>query len=133
MRQLSGNPARSRIKPRFAAPGPPPEPHEPAPFILDLSPQLHHSGSTTLHSPTLRTLAPAVTVRVSPRDARELGISDGSMVQVVEGGTRILLQARLDDTLRRGTVAVMPASFRERGVDPCHGECRPRRVRLETV
>jgi predicted molibdopterin-dependent oxidoreductase YjgC len=133
MRQLSGNPARSRIKPRFAAPGPPPDPDELAPFILDLSPQLHHSGSTTLRSPTLRTMAPAVTVRVSPRDARELGISDGSMVQVVEAGTRILLQARLDDTLRRGTVAVMPASFRERGVDPCHGECRPRRVRLETV
>jgi predicted molibdopterin-dependent oxidoreductase YjgC len=133
MRRLSGDPTRSPISPRFAVPEPPPVPEDLGRFVLDLSPQLFHSGSTTLHSATLRELAPPVSVHVSPRDAGELGIADGTMVRVAEGETRLLLQARVDGTLRQGTVAVSPSSLRERGFEMDPGHCKPRRVRLEIV
>jgi len=133
MRRLSGDPTRSRISPRFARPGPPPAARDVRPFILDVSPQLFHSGCTTLRSTTLRELAPPLSVRVSPCDAGELGISEGAMVCVVEGETRLLLPARLDGTLRQGTVAVLPPALRERGLELDFDHCRLRQVRLELV
>jgi predicted molibdopterin-dependent oxidoreductase YjgC len=131
MRRLSGDPARSAISPRFAVPEPPPVPEDLGRFVLDPSPQLFHSGCTTLHSAALRELSPPVSVRVSLHDAGELGIADGDMVRVIESETKLLVQARVDRTLRKGIVAISPTSLSEYGFETDPGHCGPRRVKLE--
>ncbi len=74
-------------------------------FLLDPSPQLFHSGSTTRRSALLEELSPSVAVRLSPRDAQELGVVGGQAVRLVQDGTEVLLRARLDRRVPQGVVA----------------------------
>jgi len=75
-------------------------------FLLDAAPQLFHSGSVTTRSTLLQELSPTVAVRLNPADARSLGVSRGEVVEVSSGHGEILLRARLDRAVRRGTVVV---------------------------
>jgi predicted molibdopterin-dependent oxidoreductase YjgC len=88
-------------------PVPPPRAAEIATgFLLDASPQLFHSGAVTRHSELLQELSPTVAVRVNPADARSLGVSRGEVVKVSSHLGEILMRARLDRAVRRGTVVV---------------------------
>ena len=94
-------------RPRLLRLAPAPAPRQGAPFagmLLDASPQLFRSGSTTDYSPLLQELAPSVALRLSPVDAAGLGLSNGDAVQLTAGGRELLLRARLDPTVRPGTV-----------------------------
>jgi anaerobic selenocysteine-containing dehydrogenase len=133
MRRLSSDPIRSQVRPRFVSPEPPPTPRNLEPFALDLSPRLFHSGTTTLRSASLTELAPPVSAYVAPADAGRLGISDGTMVRVVEGQSRLLLSARIDATLRHGTVAILPHSLRAHGLELDPGRFTPLQVSVEVV
>jgi NADH-quinone oxidoreductase subunit G len=73
-------------------------------MLLDASPQLFRSGSITDHSRLLQELAPSVALRLSPHDAAEIGVSNGDAVRLSAGGREALLRARLDATVRRGTL-----------------------------
>lgn len=75
-------------------------------FLLDAAPQLFHSGSVTTRSRLLQELSPTVAARLNPADARSLGVSRGEVVEVSSGHGEILLRARLDRAVRRGTVVV---------------------------
>jgi anaerobic selenocysteine-containing dehydrogenase len=75
-------------------------------FLLDAAPQLFHSGSVTTRSRLLQELSPTVAVRLNPADARSLGVSRGEVVAVSSDHGEILLRARLDRAVRRGTVVV---------------------------
>ena len=73
-------------------------------MLLDPSPQLFHSGAVTARSPLLAGLAPAVALGLHPDDAAELGIAGGDPVAVSAGSRELLFRARLDPTVRHGTV-----------------------------
>jgi anaerobic selenocysteine-containing dehydrogenase len=75
-------------------------------MLLDVSPQLFHSGSVTRRSRLLQELAPTVAARLSPADARELGVENEETIRVVVDEREALLRARIDRTVRRGTVVV---------------------------
>jgi formate dehydrogenase alpha subunit len=75
-------------------------------MLLDVSPQLFHSGSVTRRSRTLQELSPTVAARLSPSDAGELGVRNGDAIRLAVGNREMLLRARLDSTVRRGTVVV---------------------------
>jgi anaerobic selenocysteine-containing dehydrogenase len=53
----------------------------------------------------LEELSPSVAVRLSPRDAQELGVVGGQAVRLVQDGTEVLLRARLDRRVPQGVVA----------------------------
>ncbi len=93
---------------------PPARAATPSGFVLDPSPQLFHSGSTTRHSAHLEELSPTVAVRLSPRDARALGVSGGETVRLVQDGTEVLLRARLDRKVPQGVV-IAPWTSRSDG------------------
>ena len=90
---------------RLAPPSAPPSRAVDA-FLLDAAPQLFHSGSLTYRSPVLRELAPTIAVRIHPTDAAEVGVSGGEVVAVAGDGGELLLRARIDPTVRPGTVVV---------------------------
>ncbi len=101
-----GAPVPESCQPRFLSP-PPPRPASLAGagrMLLDPSPQLFHSGAVTARSPLLAALAPAVTLGLHPADAVRLGIGSGDPVAVSDGTRELLFRARLDPTVRRGTV-----------------------------
>lgn len=75
-------------------------------FLLDAAPQLFHSGSVTTKSRLLQELSPTVAVRINPFDAKSLGVTRGEVVEVSSGLGEILMRARLDRSVRRGTVVV---------------------------
>jgi predicted molibdopterin-dependent oxidoreductase YjgC len=75
-------------------------------MLLDVSPQLFHSGSVTRRSSALQELSPTVAARLSPTDAGGLGVQNGDTIRVTAGKRELLLRARLDRTVRRGTVVV---------------------------
>jgi hypothetical protein len=75
-------------------------------MLLDVSPQLFHSGSVTRRSRILQELSPTVAARLSPADAGELGVQNGDAIRVAAGKRELLLRARLDSTVRRGTIVV---------------------------
>jgi formate dehydrogenase alpha subunit len=75
-------------------------------MLLDVSPQLFHSGSVTRRSGILQDLSPTVAARLSPSDAKELGVQNGDAIRVAAGQRELLLRARLDSTVRPGTVVV---------------------------
>jgi predicted molibdopterin-dependent oxidoreductase YjgC len=75
-------------------------------ILLDPSPQLFHSGSVTAHSRQLRELAPTVAVRIHPDDAREFGVRGGEVVTISGAGRELMLRARIDRTVRTGSVVV---------------------------
>ncbi len=73
-------------------------------LLLDASPQLFRSGSVTDRSAVLQELAPSAVLRISPRDAATNGVQAGDMVRLTAGGREALLRARVDATVRDGTV-----------------------------
>ncbi len=75
-------------------------------MLLDVAPQLFHSGSVTRRSRRLQELSPTVAARLSPDDAVELGVRTGDAIRVAAGGRELLVRARLDSTVRRGTAVV---------------------------
>lgn len=75
-------------------------------FLLDAAPQLFHSGSVTTRSALLQDLSPTVAVRLNPVDARVLGVARGEVVAVSSEKGEVLLRARLDRTVRQGSVIV---------------------------
>jgi formate dehydrogenase alpha subunit len=75
-------------------------------MLLDVSPQLFHSGSVTKRSAALQELSPTVAARLSPGDAGDLGVQNGDTIRIAAGERELLLRARLDRTVRRGTVVV---------------------------
>jgi predicted molibdopterin-dependent oxidoreductase YjgC len=75
-------------------------------ILLDTSPQLFHSGSVTKHSRLLQELSPTLAVRISPHDARELGVRSGETIRLAVEERELLLRARIDRTVRRGTAVV---------------------------
>jgi anaerobic selenocysteine-containing dehydrogenase len=96
-----------RPQPLRLTPAPQPRAAEVASaFLLDAAPQLFHSGSVTMRSNLLQDLSPTVAVRLNPADARSLGVTKGEVVEVSSGLGDVLLRARLDRTVRRGTVVV---------------------------
>lgn len=117
MRRLVRDPRGASPQPRFA---PPVEIHPPPrmdKFYLDLSPQLFHSGSTTLRSALLKELAPPVSLMMAPGDAEKLGISEGAMVRLSVGSTKLLLRALIDTAVREGTIATLPQSLKAHARD----------------
>ena len=60
----------------------------------------------TLRSRLLQQLSPTVAIRLSPDDARELGVENGEAIRVATAERELLLRARLDRTVRRGTVVI---------------------------
>jgi formate dehydrogenase alpha subunit len=75
-------------------------------MLLDVSPQLFHSGSVTRRSRRLQELSPTVAARLCPADAQELGVRNGKAIRVTTREGELLLRARLDRTVRPGTVVV---------------------------
>ncbi len=75
-------------------------------MLLDVSPQLFHSGSITRRSRRLQELAPTLVVRLCPDDARDLAVRNGDPVRVSAGERELMLRARVDATVRKGTVVV---------------------------
>ena len=106
------DPRGSSPQPRFMPPVQIQPPRSNDQLYLDLSPQLFHSGSTTLRSALLKEFAPPVSLLLAPRDAAELGISEGAMVRLSVGNTKLLLRAMVDGTVREGTVAALPQSLK---------------------
>lgn len=98
---------RGRPQPRRLAPVEPPRAAASSSgFLLDAAPQLFHSGSVTMRSALLQELSPTVAVRINPVDARALGVGRGEVVAVSSSRGEVLLRARLDRTIRQGTVVV---------------------------
>ena len=94
-----------RPQPRGLSPAPQPSAAAvPAGFLLDAAPGLFHSGSVTMRSDLLQDLSPTVAVRLNPADARSLGVTRGEVVAVASRLGEVLLRARLDRDVRRGTV-----------------------------
>ena len=94
-----------RPRPRALTEEPPPRAGSAASgFLLDAAPQLFHSGSVTNRSALLQELSPTVAVRLNPADAKSLGVSRGEVVELSSEHGEILLRARLDPAVRRGTV-----------------------------
>ena len=54
----------------------------------------------------LQQLSPTVAVRLSPADARALGVESGETLRLATEERETLLRARLDRAVRRGTVVV---------------------------
>jgi predicted molibdopterin-dependent oxidoreductase YjgC len=82
-------------------------------FFLDAAPQLFHSGSITTRSALLQELSPTVAARLNPADALTLGVARGEVVTVSSDFGEVLLRARLDRSVRRGTVGVPWTGSRE--------------------
>ena len=90
-------------------------------LLLDPSPQLFHSGSTTTRSAVLRGLAPGIAVRIAPVDAATAGLCNGDAVRLVADGREVLLRACIDRRVAPGTV-VVPWQSRSDGASRLVGE-----------
>jgi anaerobic selenocysteine-containing dehydrogenase len=60
----------------------------------------------TMRSELLQELSPTVAVRLNPADAKSLGVGRGEVVAVSSELGEVLLRARFDRAVRRGTVVV---------------------------
>ena len=78
----------------------------PGRMVLDGTPWLFHSGSVTAYSERLQALAPTIAARLHPEDAARLDIEAGDIVSVASAANELLLRARLDRSIRRGSVSV---------------------------
>ncbi|MCU0302936.1 MAG: molybdopterin-dependent oxidoreductase [Thermoanaerobaculales bacterium] len=102
-----------RSRPRRLAPASQPQAAAVATgFVLDAAPQLFHSGSVTMRSTLLQELSPTVALRLHPADARSLGVARGEVVAIASPRGEVLLRARPDRSVRRGTVVVPWAGSR---------------------
>jgi predicted molibdopterin-dependent oxidoreductase YjgC len=63
-----------------------------------------HTGTMTRNSVGMEDLCPEELIEVSPADAQELGIRDGSFVDVSSRRGRVRARARVTDVVPRGTV-----------------------------
>jgi len=106
MERLQRRPHTPATLRRYEVICPPMQPRVRPGMLLDVSPQLFHSGSVTRRSRLLQELAPTVAARLSPADARELGVENEEAIRIVVNEREALLRARLDRTVRRGTVVV---------------------------
>ena len=106
MESLVRWPRRKNIARAFEAVGTPAEAPARGEVLLDPSPQLFHSGTLTSRSPNLSTLSPRLAVRMHPEDASRAGLTTGEMVRVSCGERELILRARLDRTVRPGTIVV---------------------------
>jgi NADH-quinone oxidoreductase subunit G len=89
---------------------PPPEAQTGPPvtdMVLDLGPQLFHSGLTTSRSEALVGLAAPETVLLPAVDARRLGIERGDTVCIRAGTREVLLRAEVSDRLGTGTAMAL--------------------------
>ncbi len=75
-------------------------------FLLDPSPQVFHSGSTTARSAFLRELSAGSVVRVAPADAAAAGLENGDAARLIAEGREVLLRACVDRRVAPGTVVV---------------------------
>jgi len=112
---------RKRVQPRLApldrfTMNPPAEG-----LLLDPSPQLFHSGSTTMRSSRLRSFSPGTVVRIAPEDADAEGLSHGDAVRLVSDGREVLLRAGIDRRVAPGTL-VVPWQSRSDGASRLVGE-----------
>ena len=87
-------------------------------LTLDLSPQLFHSGVTTLRSATLVQLAPPGALHVSRLDAQRAGVASGEPVQVATRYGEAMVRARVSRTTRRGVVVLSRHDICGRAVHP---------------
>ena len=69
----------------------------------------------------LQELSPTVALRIHPADARSLGVGRGEVVKISSGLGEILLRARFDRSVRRGTVAAPWVGSRD-GASTLHRE-----------
>ncbi|RLE17935.1 MAG: hypothetical protein DRJ65_22090 [Acidobacteria bacterium] len=90
-------------------------------LLLDPSPQLFHSGSTTTRSALLRGLAPGTAVRIAPADAAEAGLCNGDAVRLIADDREVLLRTCIDRRVAPGTV-VAPWQSRSDGASRLIGE-----------
>lgn len=120
-----------RSQPRRLRPvGPPREVAGGSGFRLDAAPQLFHSGSVTMRSALLQELSPTVAVRINPADARALGVVRGEVVAVSSEKGEVLLRARLDRTVPKGTVVVPWVGSRDGASTLYHGSGEALSVRV---
>ena len=88
---------------------------EPAPLVLLPRRQLRHLNSQLRDPVAAGGRADTPEILVHPADAAEAGIVDGDRVAVVSADGRLVGDARVDDTIRRGAVSV-PHGFAEPNV-----------------
>lgn len=93
--------------PEFVPPPPPPPPRTWRGMLLDVSPQLLHSGSVTRYSSVLRELAPIVAVRLAPEDIAAFGLTPGGRAHLTTGTGEEMMRVRVDRTVRPGTAVVL--------------------------
>lgn len=98
--------AVAEAKPVFRAVAPPRESVATGTILLDVAPQLFHSGSVTCRSALLRELCPPIGVRVSARDARAWGVRNGELVRVATANGELHMRVRIDRTVRPGSIVV---------------------------
>jgi NADH-quinone oxidoreductase subunit G len=82
-------------------------------LILDVSPQLFHSGSITLRSEALVGLVALEIIRMAPQDAQRLHIEQGDTVRVSTDDREVLLRAEVDPRMRPGTATALWGGSRE--------------------
>lgn len=93
--------------PALGPPPPPPLPRTWRGTLLDVSPQLLHSGSVTRYSAVLRELAPIVAVRLAPEDLASLGLAAGGRAHLTTGTGEEMMLVRADRTVRPGSAVVV--------------------------
>ena len=84
------------------------------PFIMNTGRQMYHwhTGTMTRRSTGLDSREPVPVVDINPRDALELGVSDGDTVRVTSRRGSMLIGARLSERQARGQIFI-PFHFRE--------------------
>lgn len=92
---------------RFLPPPTPPPARSWRGTLLDVSPQLLHSGSVTRYSGVLRELAPIVAVRLAPEEINALGLQPGELAHLTTGTGEELMRVRVDRTVRPGSAVVL--------------------------
>ncbi|MCK9486363.1 MAG: formate dehydrogenase subunit alpha [Dehalococcoidia bacterium] len=65
-----------------------------------------HTGAITRQVPGLLEKVPVVAVDIHPRDAEQLGVSEGQQVQLASRRGEILAEVHVRDTMRRGELFV---------------------------
>ena len=84
------------------------------PFIMNTGRQMYHwhTGTMTRRSTGLDSREPVPVVDINPRDAIELGVSEGDTVRVTSRRGSMLIGARLSERQARGQIFI-PFHFRE--------------------
>ncbi|MGZ8398032.1 MAG: molybdopterin-dependent oxidoreductase [Gemmatimonadales bacterium] len=84
------------------------------PFVMNTGRQMYHwhTGTMSRRSTGLDSREPTPVVDINPRDAVELGVSEGDTVRVSSRRGSMLIGARLSDRQARGQIFI-PFHFRE--------------------